>query len=55
MWCIWKERNVRLFEGSEKSVIELKLQFKCSLAEWMAAFGPFGSSNLIDFLDICSN
>jgi hypothetical protein len=55
MWCIWKERNARLFEGSEKSVIELKLQFMRSLAEWMAAFGSFGSSNLIDFLDMCSN
>ncbi len=55
MWCIWKERNARLFEGSGKSVVQLKLQFMRSFADWMATSGPFGCSNLIDFLDLCSN
>ena len=53
MWCIWKKRNARLFEGREKNVFELKLQFMRSFAGWMAASGPFGCSSLIDFLALC--
>jgi hypothetical protein len=31
MWCLWRERNARTFEGCELSVVELKLQFYRSL------------------------
>ena len=31
MWCLWRERNARTFEGCEQSVVELKLQFYRSL------------------------
>jgi hypothetical protein len=27
MWCLWRERNARTFEGCELSIAELKLQF----------------------------
>ena len=27
MWCLWRERNLRIFEGCEHHVDELKLLF----------------------------
>ena len=55
MWCIWKERNARTFEGCEKSIVELKLYFMRCLSEWLLATGSFSFSNLFEFLDLCSD
>ena len=54
MWCLWRERNTRTFEGCEQSVVELKLQFYRSLFDWMSAIEFFSFSNLLEFLDSCS-
>ena len=51
MWCLWRERNVRIFLGCELSVFELKLQFFRSLLDWMSASGLCSLSNLLDLLD----
>ena len=35
MWCLWRERNVRLFEDCERSVSALKLLFFQTLYDWV--------------------
>ena len=27
MWCIWNEKNARIFEGCEQSILEVKMNF----------------------------
>ena len=54
MWCIWRERNARIFEGCELSIAELKQLFYRLLMEWMTAIGLVRFSNLIEFIDFCS-
>ena len=54
MWCLWRERNARTFEGCELSVVELKLQFYRYLFDWLSATGLFSFSNLLDLIDYCS-
>ncbi len=51
MWCVWKERNARTFEGREQTVAELKLLFLRMLFDWTSATGLCRSSTLLDFLD----
>ena len=43
MWCLWRERNMRIFEGCEQHVDELKLLFLRTLFEWMALLDYFVS------------
>ena len=54
MWIIWTERNVRTFEGSEKSVHELKLLFFQTLFDWANTSGVFTFNSLPDMLDFCT-
>jgi hypothetical protein len=55
MWCLWRAQcNARNFEGCEPSAVELKLQFYCSLLDWMSATGLFNFSNMLELLDHCS-
>jgi hypothetical protein len=54
LWCIWRERNARSFEGCESSVVDLKLRILKTLAGWVSATGCFPYSELADFLDHCS-
>ena len=54
MWCIWRERNARTFEGCELSIVEMKQLFYRILMDWMAAIGLVRFSNMIEFLDHCS-
>ena len=51
MWCVWKERNARTFEGCEQTVAELKLLFLHMLFDWTSAIGLCRSSTLLDFID----
>ena len=37
MWCIWRERNTRTYDGIEVSLLKLKSMLKTSLFDWMRA------------------
>ena len=37
MWCLWREQNIRSFEGTELSILDLKLLFFQTLYEWIVA------------------
>jgi hypothetical protein len=55
MWCLWRERNARSFEGCERSIIDLKSQLLKTLFDWMLVIGLFSLSlSYLDFLDHCS-
>ena len=45
VWVLWKERNNHTFKGLERSLVELKLVFLCTLYEWMAALGGHSFSH----------
>ena len=54
MCCLWRERNARIFEGCELSVVELKLQFYRSLLDWMSGTRLFRFSNMLELIDFFS-
>ena len=54
MWCLWRERNNRSFEGIEKNVADLKLLVLRTLFEWVSASCHFPCTTLLEFLDLCS-
>ena len=54
MWCIWRERNCRNFEGNEQSVAELKQLILKTLFQWVSVSGCLPCSNFLNFLDLCS-
>ena len=54
IWCIWRERNARSFEGSERSLLEIKSFFLHALFEWSVVFSHFCCSSFYFFLDRCS-
>jgi hypothetical protein len=54
MWCIWRERNERTFEDSERNILALKTMFFRTLFDWMSASGLFSFTSLVEFLDHCS-
>ena len=41
MWCLWRERNARTFEGCERNIFDLKLLLLRTLFDWMLATGLF--------------
>ena len=53
MWCIWKERNNRCFEDSERAMPDLKLLFIRTLLDWFSVWRnhPF---SILDLLDFCN-
>jgi hypothetical protein len=53
MWLIWRERNHRAFEDSERNSVELKLTLLRTLFEWMAAVSSHSSFSVLDFIDGC--
>ena len=44
IWCIWRERNARSFEGCERSLSEIKSFFLYTLFEWSMLFSHFSCS-----------
>ena len=54
MWVIWKEMNIRTFEGNERSIHELKLLFFQTLIDWANASGVFTFISLPNMLDLCT-
>jgi hypothetical protein len=54
MWCIWRERNARSFEGCKRSVFDMKMLTLKNLAEWVSVSGCIPCSDFIEFLDLCS-
>ena len=53
MWCIWKERNNRCFEDSERAIPDIKLLFFRTLLEWFSVWRNH-SFSLLDLLDFCN-
>lgn len=51
MWIIWRERNSRIFEGEEKSVILLKSFLLSTLYEWLTLIGNLHVSSFFEFID----
>jgi hypothetical protein len=54
MWCIWRERNIRSFEGVEQPLLRLKNNFLKTLFEWVCASGCLPCESFLHFLDLCS-
>ena len=54
IWCIWRERNARSFEGCDSSLLEIKSFFLHTLFEWSVVFSHFSCSSFSLFLDRCS-
>ena len=54
MWCLWRERNDRTFNGVEKSIPALKFYFLHTLLDWSKAYHLDFSSSLSDLVDLCS-
>ena len=53
MWCLWKERNARLFEANDRNVLELKMVFFRTLFGWRTATGLSPSLSYLEFFDLC--
>uniref|UniRef100_A0A2N9GUN7 Reverse transcriptase domain-containing protein n=1 Tax=Fagus sylvatica TaxID=28930 RepID=A0A2N9GUN7_FAGSY len=53
MWLIWRERNMRAFEDSERHSMELKLTFLHTMVEWMAAMSSQPALSMLHFIDGC--
>ncbi|XP_065620529.1 uncharacterized protein LOC136063704 [Quercus suber] len=51
MWCIWRERNWRTFEDTDKSNNQLLAFFSGSLFDWSRAWGITSSDSLPLFLN----
>ena len=41
MWCIWREKNARCFQGYERSFLEIKSFFFHTLFVWSVALSHF--------------
>ena len=54
MWCIWRERNVRCFEGCEQPLLEIKSFFLYTLLIWSVALSHFSCFSLPLLLDHCN-
>jgi hypothetical protein len=53
VWCLWRERNSRIFEDCDLSIPDLRLLFLHTLFDWMMATGLFSFHTFLEFLDHC--
>ena len=54
MWVLWRERNLRVFEGQERTVLELKLVLLRTLFDWLHCSSNYSPSYFEEFLDSCT-
>jgi hypothetical protein len=53
MWLLWRERNQRAFEDSERHSVELKMILLRTLMEWLAAVSKLSFPSVLAFIDDC--
>ena len=51
LWCLRWERNNRCFEGTERSILEIKSLLLLSSFAWCSIFTSFSCSNFLVLLD----
>jgi hypothetical protein len=55
LWCIWWERNVRLFEDVETSMVELRKRLLNMFYIWIAPHHCLNAFTFVDFLNFFSS
>ena len=53
MWCLWCERNSRIFNGEETSIPALKFRFLQALFEWLKISDLISSKSISKMLMLC--
>jgi hypothetical protein len=53
MWCLWGERNSRIFNGEESSIPALKFRFLQALFEWLKVADLISSKSISEMLMLC--
>ena len=51
LWCLWRERNQRKFEGKELCMLNLKFLFLKTLFKWVTLSFTLSTFSLMEFLD----
>jgi hypothetical protein len=51
LWTLWRERNSRIFENSERTESQLQELFPNTLYDWAIAWGYSRFDYVISFLD----
>ena len=51
MQSLWKVRNFRTFQGTERPMMVMKLVFLHTLYEWMATLSGHSFPSLLDLMD----
>jgi hypothetical protein len=54
LWCIWRERNARLFEDVETPMVELRKRWLNTLFYWIAPHYSSSSFTFVEFLNLIS-
>jgi len=52
LWCIWRERNARLFEDVETSMVELRKRLLNTLYIWIESSHNLNVFPYVDFLKL---
>ena len=54
MCCIRREKNIRSFEDTESSMLDLKLFLFRTLLDWLSAMRNLSLFSIVDLLDLCN-
>jgi hypothetical protein len=52
LWCIWRERNARLFEDVETTMVELRKGWLTTLYSWIAPHHSLSAFTFVEFLNV---
>jgi hypothetical protein len=55
LWCIWWERNVRVFEDVETSMVEVQKRLLSMLYIWIASHHCLNDFTYVDLLNLFSS